>query len=237
MLVDRFYKNTSFAVVSQSTLDEFTERGFNPAYFSIVPNAITQEMFPMKVGKKHAEPTVTYFGRLKKYKSVDHLVRAFAIVQKEIPEAKLHFMGRGDFMPYLQKLAKELNVDKNTSFFGYVSDEDKIKYLGLSHCAVNTSMKEGWGITNIEANACGTPVISANVPGLKDSVLEGESGLLYEYGNINELAEKILLVLKDEELRQKLSEGAVRWAKSFSWDDSAELMMNKINDVINNFKK
>jgi len=61
--------------------------------------------------------------------------------------------------------------------------------------------------------------------------------LLYEYGDINELAEKILLVLKDDELRQKLSEGAVCWAKSFSWDDSADLMLNKINDVINNFQK
>jgi len=77
-LVDFVYKKTPFAVVSQSTLDEFVERGFNPELFSIVPNAITQELFPMKVSEKYEKPTITYFGRLKKYKSVDHLVKAFA---------------------------------------------------------------------------------------------------------------------------------------------------------------
>lgn len=231
-LVDFVYKNTPFAVVSQSTLDEFIERGFNPKLFSIVPNAITQELFPMAVGEKYSAPTVTYFGRLKKYKSVDHLVKAFAIVKKEVPDAQLHFLGHGDFRPYLEKLSKQLGLENCTKFFGFISEEDKVKYLSLAHCVVNTSMKEGWGITNIEANACGTPVISADVPGLRDSVLKGESGLLYEYGNIQELAQILIKVLTDNSLRQQLSQGAVNWAKTFSWDKSADLMLEKIDDVI-----
>lgn len=231
-LVDFVYKNTPFAVVSQSTLDEFIERGFNPELFSIVPNAIAQELFPMKVGEKYSKPTITYFGRLKKYKSVDHLVKAFALVKKEIPEAELHFLGRGDFRPYLEKLSAELGVERSTKFFGFISEEDKVKYLSLAHCVVNPSMKEGWGITNIEANACGTPVISADVPGLRDSVMNNESGLLYQYGDIKELSKKIISVLKDNGLRERLSEGAVRWAKTFSWDKSAELMLEKIERVI-----
>jgi len=235
-LVDYIYKKTPFAVVSQSTLDEFVERGFNPELFSIVPNAITQELFPMKVSEKYVQPTVTYFGRLKKYKSVDHLVRAFAKVKKEIPEAQLHFLGRGDFRSYLEELANKLGIEDSTKFFGFVSEEDKIKYLSLAHCAVNTSMKEGWGITNIEANACGTPVISSDVPGLKDSILKSESGLLYEYGNIGELAQILIKVLKDNSFREYLSEGAVRWAKTFSWDKSAELMLEKIKQVIEDKK-
>ncbi len=234
-IVDYVYKNTPFAVVSQSTLDEFISRGFNQDLFSIVPNAITQDQFPMTVGKKYDNPTVTYFGRLKKYKSVDHLVKAFAIVNKEIPTANLHFLGKGDFQPYLEKLVKELHLEDKTKFFGYISEEDKIKYLGLAHCVVNTSMKEGWGITNIEANACGTPVISANVPGLKDSVKEGESGLLYDYGDINQLAEKIISIFKDRDLSEKLILGAIAWAKQFSWDESAKLMMHKIENVMKMF--
>ena len=98
-------------------------------------------------------------------------------------------------------------------------------------------MKEGWGITNIEANACGTPVISANVPGLKDSVLDGQSGLLYEYGNIGQLANLLLKVLQDNDLRSKLSTGAVEWAKQFSWDKSADLMLDRIHQVVDNFHK
>jgi glycosyltransferase involved in cell wall biosynthesis len=93
-------------------------------------------------------------------------------------------------------------------------------------------MKEGWGITNIEANACGTPVISADVPGLRDSVKEGESGLLYEYGNIEQLTSLILKILQNNEYRTKLSEGSIEWAKNFSWDSSAQLMFEVCNKII-----
>ncbi len=232
MLVDIIYKNTQFAVVSQSTLDEFIDRGFSKNNFSIVSNAISQENFPMCVSKKNAEPVITYFGRLKKYKSVDHLFRAFAIIKQKFPEARLEIIGRGDFKDYLDKLSVDLGIEKSVIFHGFVSEEDKSMLLSRSHLVVNTSMKEGWGITNIEANACGTPVISANVPGLKDSVSVGKSGLLYEYGNINDLAEKIKSVLDNSAYFDELCTGSVEWAKQFSWDKSANDMIESINRAI-----
>ncbi len=236
-LIDIIYKDTPFAVVSESTLQEFVERGFDRKNFSIVQNAIEAKEFPMKISQKNDKPTITYFGRLKKYKSIDHLLKAFAIVKKSVPEAQLHILGRGDYRPKLEALAESLGIENYTTFFGFVSNEDKIKLLSKSHIVVNTSMKEGWGITNIEANACGTPVISANVPGLKDSVKDGQSGLLYPYGDVDELAEKILEVLMNEELLQKLSQGAVDWAGSFSWDESARLMIEKCEEVIALFRQ
>ncbi len=231
-LIDIIYKDTPFAVVSESTLQEFIERGFDRRNFSIVQNAIEAAEFPMKTGQKNDKPTVTYFGRLKKYKSIGHLMKAFAIVKKSISEAQLHILGRGDYRPQLETLAESLGIADCTTFFGFVSNEDKIKLLSQSHIVVNTSMKEGWGITNIEANACGTPVISANVPGLRDSVSDGQSGLLYPYGDVDELAEKIMEMLMNEEFLQKLSQGAVDWAGSFSWDESARLMVVKCEEVI-----
>ncbi len=230
-LVDYIYKKTSFVVVSKSTMDEFIDRGFDSSKFSIVPNAIEQERFPMKVGEKNDFPTVAYFGRLKKYKSVDHLVKAFAMVADKIDNARLHILGRGTFRPELERLTEELGIADRTTFFGFVSEEDKIKLLSQAHCVVNTSMKEGWGITNIEANACGTPVISANSPGLRDSVKTGVSGMLYEYGNVRELSILINKILLDKALRDKLNEGSIEWAKQFSWDESARLMLEKCREV------
>jgi glycosyltransferase involved in cell wall biosynthesis len=96
-------------------------------------------------------------------------------------------------------------------------------------------MKEGWGITNIEANACGTPVISSNVPGLRDSVKSGQSGLLYEYNNIEQLSNSIINVLTDNELREKLNTGSLEWAAQFSWDKSAEMMIDVIYQTIEQF--
>jgi glycosyltransferase involved in cell wall biosynthesis len=235
--VNSVYKNTPFAVVSESTLTEFIERKFNKKNFSIIPNAINQDAFPMKVGEKRQIPSFSYFGRLKKYKSVDHLLNAFAIAKKEIGDMRLDILGKGDFRDELEKLSKRLNIEDVTTFHGFVSEEDKARLLSESWGMVNTSMKEGWGITNIEANACGTPVISANVPGLRDSVKNGQSGLLYEYGNIKELAEILIKITKDKALRSQLSTGAVDWAREFSWDSSADMMIKKCEEVIRNHKK
>lgn len=230
-LVDWIYKDTTFAVVSQSTLDEFISRGFDESRFTIIENAIHPAQFPMSVVSKNENPTITYFGRLKKYKSPDHLLKAFAIVKDVIKNAELYIMGTGDYLEGLKKLAQELNIDHSTTFFGYVSEEEKVELLSKSWLAVNTSQKEGWGITNIEANASGTPVVSANVPGLRDSVKEGLSGELYQYGNIEDLAHAIVNIVGNQENQKKYSEGAVQWAGQFSWDKSAEKMLELIKKV------
>lgn len=231
-LVNLIYKKTPFVVVSQSTLDEFVERGFNTSNFRIVTNAIAQENFPMNLCEKNDQLTVSYFGRLKKYKSVDHLFYAFEKVKCSYPNSRLEVIGRGDYRPYLEKLAQQLKISDSVIFHGFVSEEEKVSILAKSHVVVNTSMKEGWGITNIEANACGTPVISADVPGLRDSVAKDISGLLYKYGNVDELSQKILQIFTDIDLRHKLSEGAIEWAKSFSWDKSADEMIDYMEEIL-----
>jgi len=229
--IDIFYKHTDIAVVSQSTLDEFLQRGFNPKRFTIVQNAITQSEYPMKVGTKKANKTITFFGRLKKYKSPDHLFKAFAMLKDDFPDAKLEIIGRGDFKPNLEALAKRLKIQDRVVFHGFVDDAKKIEILSYSHIAVNTSIKEGWGITNIEANACGTPVVCANSPGLRDSVKDGLSGVLYEYGNIKQLAQVMREILSDNQKNEMLCKGAVQWAELFSWDNSADLMIELLNKV------
>ncbi len=236
-LLNKIYRNTPFAVVSQSTLNEFKERGFDTNQFAIVGNAITQSEFPMQVCEKYTNPSAAYFGRLKKYKSVDHLVLAFAKVIEKIPNADLHILGRGDFRDYLESLCRQLNIENRVKFWGYVTEEQKSDVLSKVHCVVNTSMKEGWGITNIEANACGTPVLSADSPGLRDSVKNGVSGVLYDYGNIEELSDALYMMLSEKELNNRLSNGALEWAKSFSWDDSANAMLDFCSKVIHQFQQ
>lgn len=231
-LVNLVYNNTPFAVVSQSTLDEFKERGFNTKQFKVIYNALTLLDYPLKVAQKQIEPTFTYFGRLKKYKSVDHLFLAFAKLKERIPNAKLWTIGRGDFEPYLKELAIKLGIDNDVTFHGYVDDKLKLELLSASHLVVNTSMKEGWGITNLEANACGTPVISANVPGLKDSVSIGNSGYLYEYSNINELSNLLYNTIENQDDYNKLCHSSIAWANEFSWDNSAEQMLEYIEEIV-----
>ncbi len=233
-LMDCFYKKQKFAVVSESTLQEFIDRGYNKDNFTVIYNALDDSKFPFKVLQKNTRPTITYFGRLKKYKSIEHLLYAFPKVKAKIPNAQIFIIGRGDYETKLKSISEKLGIAKDVVFWGFVDEQKKIELLAQSHCVVNTSIKEGWGITNVESNACGTLVISANVPGLRDSVKEGVSGLLYEYGNIEELANKIVKVLTDETLFQQLSSGSIQWAKNFSWDISAEKMLDLIYSLANN---
>ncbi len=237
-LVNKIYKPTPFAVVSQSTLDEFLRRGFAKENFRIITNALDQSDFPFQHNDKSTdEIRIAYFGRLKKYKRVEQLFYAFNLFANEYPNAKLDIIGTGDYLSSLQKLARKLGIEEKTKFYGYVSDNEKKELLMDVDVVVNTSQKEGWGITNIEANACGTPVISANVPGLRDSVKNHQSGLLYEFGNINDLKNKLVELLTNPELKAEMQKGALDWAKSFDWDNSARQMLQYCEDVIANFKK
>lgn len=231
-LMDFVYKDIPFVVVSESTKSELIHRGYEAKNIEIVHNALDHLKFPFKVQKKFEVPTITYFGRLKKYKSVEHLLFAYKIVSKKLPNSQLFIIGRGNYLPKLVSISNKLNISSKVKFWGFLNEYKKIQLLSKSHCVVNTSIKEGWGITNLESNACGTPVISANVPGLRDSVKDGVSGLLYTYGNIEELATKILKILSDHELREKLSFGAIEWAKNFTWDKSAEQMLNIIQNYL-----
>ena len=96
---------------------------------------------------------------------------------------------------------------------------------------MSTSLKEGWGLTVIEANACGTPSVAADVPGLRDAVREGETGLLYPHGDIGALTERMLRLLGDEALRSHLREGALRWAATFDWEDAAKRTLAFLSSV------
>ncbi|MCI0705981.1 MAG: glycosyltransferase family 4 protein [Ignavibacteriae bacterium] len=230
-LVPRAYRNTPLAVVSESTRSELIRKGFNESRITVIPNAVdTAHYRPHEVPQQQA-PVVGSLGRLKKYKSADHLLDAFAIVRLEIPDAQLLVVGEGDYLPFLKRKADDLRLGETVTFTGQVDENEKVRLLNRMTLAVNCSAKEGWGLTVIEANACGVPVVASDVPGLRDAVLDEKTGLLYEYGNIEQLAAKIMLILRDERLRARLSREALSWARSFQWDDSAEKMLSVLERV------
>ena len=225
------YKRLRFIVGSPSTHRELLHLGFPEDRTHLIHYGVYHDSFRLLGIPKSPAPLVGMVGRLKKYKSVDHLLEAFVIVRQEMPSAKLLIVGDGDDKPRLESTASKLGVSEAVTFTGFVSQEEKVKHLNEMHVAVNTSAKEGWGLTAIEANACGTPTVSSNVQGLRDAVVDGETGLLYEYGNREQLAEKILLILRDEHLRRRLAEHALKRSMQFDWTIAAEQTMDVIDRV------
>jgi len=224
--IPKVYSRTPIAVVSESTRTECIELGLPAANLHVIHNALNHSQFPLAIGPKEATPVVTYFGRLKRYKSVDHVLRAFAEVKRRLPESRLWIVGDGNATTDLKALAAQLGIDNDTTFWGRVNDNEKVRLLSRSHVVVNPSRKEGWGITVLEANACGTPVVAANVAGLRDAVRDTETGLLYAYGDIAELTSMITRVLVNHDIRTALSKNAIQWASTFTWNRSAREMLD-----------
>jgi glycosyltransferase involved in cell wall biosynthesis len=226
------YRNTPLVAISESTKKELIYHKYQEENIFLVPCAVNHSTYFRIPDINPKEPLIGYVGRIKKYKSVDHLLQAFAIVLKEIPNAKLLIVGEGDGKKSFQELSHRLQIDHATTFTGFLPLEEKVKLLNQMQVVVNTSAKEGWGLTVTEAAACGVPAIASDVPGLRDAVKDGESGILYEYGNIEQLAEKILLLLRDERLRSRLSSGALEYSQSLTWDKSAQIMLEVIEKVV-----
>jgi glycosyltransferase involved in cell wall biosynthesis len=226
------YGNTPLVAISPSTRTELLTHGCREENIFLVPCAVNHDVYRQLSSVARTGPIIGYVGRIKKYKSVDHLLRAFAIVLKIIPNAKLIIIGDGDGKPAFEQLSHELQIDHAATFTGFLPLEEKVRQLNQMQIVVNTSAKEGWGLTVTEANACGVPAVASDVPGLRDAVIDGETGLLYEYGNIEQLAEKILLLLRDEHLRTRLTNGALEYAQSLTWDKSAKIMLEVIDKVL-----
>lgn len=230
-LIGPWYRGDRFVAVSQSTKQDLVDMGIPEGQIAVVYNAVDHATYRQRGLEKLAAPTVSFLGRLKRYKNVECFLKAAALVNQRRPEARFLVIGEGDHRPALMRLAEKLKLNDVLTFTGYVDQARKAELLERSHVVVNPSPKEGWGLTNIEANACGTPVIAADSPGLRDSVVDGETGLLFEYDRADELADKIVEVLDDDALRARLSAGALGWAARFDWDDSAAQMLGLLEEV------
>lgn len=227
------YKKSPWMVISESTRDDLVARGVPSANITVIHCGIDHQVYhPAPDGARFTQPTIVYLGRLKKYKSVDHIIRAASGLPDSVGDWRLVIIGEGDDRPRLEGLTRELKLTQRITFTGFVDQTTKVDYLRRAHIAVCASLKEGWGLTNIEANACGTPVVAADVPGLRDSARDGETGLLFPHGDIVALRERLTRLLVDRGLWEKLSRGGLAWAASFHWDETARATEALIGRII-----
>jgi glycosyltransferase involved in cell wall biosynthesis len=214
------YRGTPTMAVSRSTARDLGDRGLPEDDIAVIPNGV--DLTHCTPGaERFDEPTLLYLGRLKRYKRVDLPVRAVAALRSQGMDVRLIVAGTGDAAEPLRALVRELGVGDAVEFHGFVSEEEKRELFRRAWVHVLTSPKEGWGITNLEAAACGTPTIASDSPGLRDSVVDGETGFLVPHGNVAELSDRIRLLLGDGALRERLGRQARQFAQGFTWDGAA----------------
>lgn len=236
-LIKPVYHRVPFIVISESTKQDLISIGISAHRIDIVECSVDTSVYRISRESKSQHPLVGYVGRIKRYKSVDHLIKAFSLVKQTIPDAQLIIVGDGDNLTELKNLAVGLGLSDSVVFTGFVDEQTKVSILQKCQVVVNPSIKEGWGLTVIEANACGTPTVSADVPGLRDSVINEKTGLLYPYGDIETCARYIVRFLQDELFRKQIAAQALIWAHQFSWDKAADKMLKCIEKTIAEYKQ
>jgi glycosyltransferase involved in cell wall biosynthesis len=232
------YGRLPTVAVSESTAQDLVQRGFQRERIVVIPNGVDLTFYtPSASTSKAPDPTVLYLGRLKRYKRVDLIIQAFAHVLGDVPRARLIVAGQGDARPALEAEVARLGVQDNVEFAGFVSEEQKANLFRHAWVHMLTSSKEGWGITNIEAAACGTPTIASDVPGLRDSIKNEVTGFLVPHGDVAALATRLKEVLGNPELRAHLSAQALLFAREFAWDATAERMEAFFQSAITDSKR
>jgi len=230
-LIPLAYRRCRFAVLSESSKRDVIRLGIAPGQITVVPPGTDFERFqPDPEVKK--ELVVLHTGRLKRYKSTDHLLYAARLLKDKGRRFRVVVVGTGDDLPRLKGLTAKLGLAEMVVFTGFVPEAEKVNWYRRSAVLVESSVKEGWGLIVLEANACGTPVVVARSPGLIDSSRDGVNGFFYEYGNIVQLAEKIEMLLTDEELRSRLGRQAIAWARQWTWDGAADKIERLIQEAV-----
>ena len=221
--IPRIYRRAAFHAISDSTRDDLIARGVPAEAIRVIyPGVDAGRFTPPDQPMRSSEPSFLYLGRIKRYKGLEYAVRAAARARRHVPGLRLDIAGSGDDRERLERLAGALGLQDTVRFLGFVSEEDKLRLLRESWAVVFPSPKEGWGITNVEAAACGTPAIASDSPGLRESVLNEQTGIVVPHADEEALAHAMKRLSGDPHLVERLGTAGRRFAESLTWDRAAE---------------
>jgi glycosyltransferase involved in cell wall biosynthesis len=143
---------------------------------------------------------------------------------KGVPDAKLVFVGSGGMREELERVCKKMGVEKCVRFAGFVGDVFKkaLFYRAADVFVLPSAGPEIFGIVNLEAMACGVPIVASKIGGVPDIVKDGENGLLVPPRDSEALADAIIYLLENEDMREKMGKNGRKKAEGYSWERIAE---------------
>lgn len=219
------YRNIKFITVSNSTKNDLIKFGIKPNNITVVHNGISKPKHLSKY-KKNKIPTILSLGALAKDKGSDEVFRVYDSLHKKNKNWRFWIAGNGD-----EKYKKMIKRRKYIKYFGYVDEETKFSLFAKAKIFVNLSHREGWGLTNIEANSQSTPVVGFNVPGMNDSVVNNKTGVLVEKGKSDDLSQIIIDLIGNTKKYKQMSKDAKIWSLKFSWDKSCKQSLDLVESL------
>ena len=234
-IIPFFYRMQNFVVVSPSTKKELAEIGVDESRISVIYNGSEMPSVTVPLATSAADscesatnpvisaanPYFIWLSRVHRYKGIWTALEAFEIFSKSHPKVHLKIVGGGPLLKKLPAWIKSHGLEGKVELAGFVPAARKYELLSSSLALLQTSYKEGWGLTVMEAAQLCKTTIASDVPGLCDSVRDGETGILFPSGDAAACASAMEKIYDDAELRASLGKNAKRYAESFSWENSA----------------
>ena len=218
ILGPHLYRSSRYVTVSECTRQELAEQGIAPERVSVAHNGTPAA--PSTGLSRSATPRVVVLGRLVPHKRVEICIRAAAVLLTRLPELRVDVVGQGWWAGPLHELARELGVADVVTFHGFVDDQAKADLLHQAWVNAVPSIKEGWGLSVVEAASHGTPSIAfADAGGLSESILDGRTGVLV-HGDDAAFVRALAALLEDPDLCATLGEHAMSRAAKFDWEDA-----------------
>ena len=196
----------------------------------VIPNGIDLEKFKNLSRKdirkrlkiKDNEKIIAFVGSLYPVKGLRYLIKAMKFMIEETKNVRLMFVGDGEESEELESLVEEFGLKERVKFIGRVQNEEIPQYMAASDVFVLPSLSEGFPNVVLEAMASGLPIVATKVGGLPEIIRDGENGFLVEPKNPKEIAEKVLLILEDDELRERMSRNNKDRVKEYTLESVVE---------------
>lgn len=215
------YKNAALCIGASNAIRAYFKK-IGVRNTEVIPNGIDLNKFKGLPAGRHDVFTVITVARLEKVKGIEYLIRAFAeLVGDKHQDMKLVIVGDGSERKNLESLVSKSGVADKVSFLGEMPNERVPACLKGADCFVLPSLKEGFGIVLLEAQAAGIPVIASRVGGVPDIVEDGQTGILVEPRDPSAIAAAVLKIRSDAKERERLVKNANNNLSKYGWEEIA----------------
>jgi glycosyltransferase involved in cell wall biosynthesis len=211
------YRDWPFVTESTDAIADLVELGVDKNRIRCIPPGVDLSMF--KPRTKSAQPHLVYFGGLKAYKRPLAAVMVLEAVINSGIDARMSVIGIGPQLDLFRARAREAGVLNRVAFLGRIDEATLAAVVGTAWVNLHFSVSEGWCLSAMEAAASGVPTVAFSVPGLRDSVQHGVSGLLAPEGDVDRLITSVKSIIQNP---KPWSSACTGWASHFGWDRAAK---------------
>lgn len=225
----------STSIIMMKEAKKYTSKEITVTPFGIDVNRFIPETVHNII--TNADVVIGTIKTLEKIYGIEDLINAFKIIKLKLPDRKIKLLivGEGTQRKNLEQLASDLQVENDIIFTGYVAHDEVDKYHKMLDIFAAVSLQESFGVSVLEASACGKPVVVSNVGGLPEVVDNGITGIIVESKNSNQLADALVTLINNPDLRKKMGDaGRSKVMRDFSWDSSVKKMLRIYRNVLNN---